>query len=47
MAKVINKGLAKADSKMIRQSVLIAPVMAFPKSKKEGGIHEEENKSNS
>ena len=41
MAKVINKGLAKADSTMIRQSVLIGPVMVFPKSKKERSEYEE------
>ena len=46
MAKVINKGLAKADSKMIRQSALIGPVMVFPKNKKERSRHEEK-KSNS
>ena len=34
MAKVINKGLAKADDKMILQSSLVAPVMKFPKDKK-------------
>ena len=47
MAKVINKGLAKADSKMIRESVLIGPVMVFPKSKKERSEHEEKKQSNS
>ena len=47
MAKVIDKGLAKADSKMIRESVLIGPVMVFPKSKKEGRGREEKKQSNS
>ena len=47
MAKVINKGLAKADCKMLLQSSLVAPIMVFPNRKKEGRGHEEENKSNS
>ena len=41
MAKIINKGLAKANDKMILQSSLIAPVMTFPNStnkKKKGEI---------
>ena len=38
MAKVINKGLAKANCKMILQSSLIAPVMNFPNNKKKRRI---------
>ena len=47
MAKIIDKGLAKASCKMLLQSSLVAPIPVFPKSKKEGRDHEEENKSNS
>ena len=41
MAKIIDKGLAKADCKMLLQTSLIAPVMVFPNSKKEGRGYEE------
>ena len=34
MAKIINKGLLKANSKMLLQSSLIAPIMVFPHLKK-------------
>ena len=47
MAKIINKGLAKANCKMLLQSSLVAPIMVFPNSTKERRVYEEENKSNS
>ena len=34
MGKIINKGLAKSNSKMLLRSSLIAPIMIFSKSKK-------------
>ena len=34
MAKIIHKGLAKTNSKLILQSSLIAPIMVFPHLKK-------------
>ena len=34
MAKIIEKGLAKANSEMLLNSSLVAPVMKFPKSMK-------------
>ena len=34
MAKIIQKGLLKADSKLLLRTSLIAPVMVFPHLKK-------------
>lgn len=34
MAKIIQKGLLKADSKMLLSTSLIGPVMVFPHLKK-------------
>ena len=40
MAKIINKGLAKSNSKMLLSSSLIGPIMKYPKKK-----HKKRNKN--